>query len=755
MIYNRDESEVTVLGEVEKHSVSIDARNINHIVTILSSNLYSYPMISFLRETVSNAVDSHVEAGVKEPIIITRTKDDISIRDFGTGISPERFKDIYLNIGSSTKRETNEYIGHFGIGRFSALAVSKLANITSFYNGKAYYYVMNMDIDQLHIDKIYELDTTEHNGVEVKIPLSVFKAKDLDCLGFIENVYVECVDDDSNAYEIQEFNKRKIHTFNNFKTITYEYRHASNKTEILLGKIPYAVDYMGLWDYNDNWHRSWEKAMKSIYPCINIGDVDITPNRETLIYSDKTKECLKTVYEKCILELTEQWNVKCSEEYDDFFKWATELTAWRRNELDLEGTNIEVSEQLTFNAKLAKHEEWDKIDPKEKKKLVQSLLNTSFDTLGTLVGGTMYKGRRDVSISAKKLIEEWVRDKYSRDRMVLVVPSQTGFSSKYFKDFLSRKYHGKNIIFMRKQRLSSHAMRSYIRRIWGTTMITDTKYCHFVASLLKEYYRLVAGNSTYDDIMNSEEYRKYKKEHQDPRSYVAKHTSKIVFTLVNTDYHHANKHNMTIDEMVTYIKKNYKHCRVVYSTLDSPFLSAFHKIAYPNLIILSAAKNNMKYLEEGLPEYIRPIEELYTPDNRVLIKYKTAQFLNSQKGVEFDYFAVMPKYIQKRFEAIKQYLIKYDINKKNSNYYDTDAHTLLDIIPEDVYDPFMIAEFNELKPFMELSYKITYNLSLYGIGSNAGALMEYYLLMKAKKIRPCYQYYKQMRAQVNNILKSL
>jgi HSP90 family molecular chaperone len=88
MIYNRDESEVTVLGDVEKHNVSIDARNINHIVTILSSNLYSYPMTSFLRETVSNAVDSHVEAGVKEPIIITRTKDDISIRDFGTGISP-------------------------------------------------------------------------------------------------------------------------------------------------------------------------------------------------------------------------------------------------------------------------------------------------------------------------------------------------------------------------------------------------------------------------------------------------------------------------------------------------------------------------------------------------------------------------------------------------------------------------------------------------------------------------------------------
>ena len=114
MIINRDESEVAVLGEVQKYKVGIDERNINHIVTILSSNLYSHPMQSFLRETVSNAIDSHLEAGVDEPIIITITDQDLSIRDFGTGISPERFQNIYTNIGSSTKRQSNNYIGSFG-----------------------------------------------------------------------------------------------------------------------------------------------------------------------------------------------------------------------------------------------------------------------------------------------------------------------------------------------------------------------------------------------------------------------------------------------------------------------------------------------------------------------------------------------------------------------------------------------------------------------------------------------------------------
>lgn len=114
MILNRNESEVSVLGDVQKYKVSIDEKNLNHIVTILSSNLYSHPMQSFLRETVANAVDSHLEANVNEPIIITITDNDLAIRDFGTGISPERFQDIYINIGSSTKRSTNDYIGSFG-----------------------------------------------------------------------------------------------------------------------------------------------------------------------------------------------------------------------------------------------------------------------------------------------------------------------------------------------------------------------------------------------------------------------------------------------------------------------------------------------------------------------------------------------------------------------------------------------------------------------------------------------------------------
>lgn len=112
-------STVEYYGDIKEYKATIDPKNLDYVVTLLSSNLYSDPENSFIREIVSNAWDSQVEANNTDtPIFISieliGNKFDISIRDFGTGLSPERFEEIYCNIGSSTKRDSNEYIGAFG-----------------------------------------------------------------------------------------------------------------------------------------------------------------------------------------------------------------------------------------------------------------------------------------------------------------------------------------------------------------------------------------------------------------------------------------------------------------------------------------------------------------------------------------------------------------------------------------------------------------------------------------------------------------
>ena len=119
IVNNQVSHEAEYIGDIQENRVGIDKANIDFITTLLTSNLYSKPFESFLRETIANAYDSHLEAGTdKNIILLFESKNEytytVSIRDYGTGVSPERFEKIYRNIGSSTKRESNDFIGMFG-----------------------------------------------------------------------------------------------------------------------------------------------------------------------------------------------------------------------------------------------------------------------------------------------------------------------------------------------------------------------------------------------------------------------------------------------------------------------------------------------------------------------------------------------------------------------------------------------------------------------------------------------------------------
>lgn len=746
MIYNRDESEVAVLGDVQKYKVGIDERNINHIVTILSSNLYSHPMTSFLRETVSNAVDSHIEAGVDEPIIITRTKDSLAIRDFGTGISPERFQEIYLNIGSSTKRQSNDYIGSFGIGRFSCLSVSDLANITSFYNGKAYYYVMNKDVDQLHIDLLFEKDTDEHNGVEVKIPLKTWDAKMLKCLSFIENLYVDS-EIDYDTYDLLRFNKRKIYTHKTFKVLS---ECDTEYTEILLGKIPYRVDYNSLWDFNDSKHKSWERTLKFVYPMVQIGDVDITPNRESLLYSERTKKVLRKIYDDCIKELTELWDLQCNHEHEDIAEYAIRLVSFYENVLTLDDIRIPMSNGLAYNASYKKYPEWRNIDVNRRKGLVNQLLYKSVEMFGKLSNGTMFQGQRQQRyFTLKKLLDDWVRSKTNK---VVALPHKSGFSSNYFKSYVCEKYPDTTILFIRQ--LSHPTVASFKRFVidtYGMSTLANKEEMTFIFQLVKEVINYLNDKIEVTDIISSPEYAQFKKLHATPKNRKKLSNEKIICTIWDTHRTSMFKRTDSVDGIVKYVKNEYenKH-RIVYADLDNPFISALYSLHYPNLIVLSAAKGNMKTLKDNVPEWVKPIEVLYSPDNKTLQRYAALHYINTLPGQfdrSFTAYNWMPKLI--RMQVHRLHTIRDAYSYYASRYSDTNPVDLFSIVPFEKYDSEIMFLFNNTRKYLEISHKLDINLP------NCDKQMAHYLLMKAKKMRIDFEYYSDIRENINRILKSL
>jgi hypothetical protein len=150
------------------------------LVVDILSKLYAYPIRTLVQEYICNGRDAMREAGTwaKLPIEITvpNTLDPVfKVRDFGVGISPDRMENIFVNYGSSTKRNTNTQTGGFGIGAKSAFSYTDSFTVTSFYNGVRYLYVAHLG-DEGGVNLISQSNTTQPNGVEISIGV---KPKDI------------------------------------------------------------------------------------------------------------------------------------------------------------------------------------------------------------------------------------------------------------------------------------------------------------------------------------------------------------------------------------------------------------------------------------------------------------------------------------------------------------------------------------------------------------------------------------------------
>ena len=284
------------IGEIQENRVGIDRNNIDFITTLLTSNLYSHPLESFLRESVSNAYDSHVEAGTNEYILLLINKIaynsfKISIRDYGVGLSPERFDQIYRNIGSSTKRDSNDYIGGFGIGRLSGLSCSDVVDINSFYNGIKYSYLMYKNGSGINIDKISEISNDSFkNGLEVTVTVNA-SDRDLETairsLVLFEKLHIEYKDTHNSFSYSNESLKNLINEFNSriishYKTFSISNVIPRYKQYVKVGNVLYQTDRL------DDLQTDC-----GIMVDVPIGELDITPSREALQYTDRTLKSLR------------------------------------------------------------------------------------------------------------------------------------------------------------------------------------------------------------------------------------------------------------------------------------------------------------------------------------------------------------------------------------------------------------------------------------------------------------------------------
>ena len=285
------QNEVEVLGDVQDTEFSIDTESLGVLFKGFSDALYSDKFGSIVREITSNCFDAHEEVDQQLDVQVRMIQPGfdegkIIFEDFGPGLSPERIKNIYSKYFASTKRDTNDQIGGFGIGAKSPLAYADSFNVVTRVDSTEYNYVIHKG-EQVPIISLMSTSTTDKiNGTQVIIPIAndndyrYFLNAVKDQLRYFDNITYKIPGEDiNNDYKIFK-GKHWIHTTNGT---------ANDRIQLCIGKVGYPLDWRaaGLEDvYYHQQHGNF-----ALY--FDVGEISVTMNRESVEYNTKTRKAIK------------------------------------------------------------------------------------------------------------------------------------------------------------------------------------------------------------------------------------------------------------------------------------------------------------------------------------------------------------------------------------------------------------------------------------------------------------------------------
>ena len=141
---------------------------------ILSSGLYTHKIKAIIRELSCNAYDAHVAVGcVDKPFDIhlpNQFEPFFRVTDYGPGLSEKDIYDIYVSFFTSTKVESNDYIGALGLGSKSPFSYTQTFTVTSRFDGmKKIYTAFLTDEGMPSIIKMSEEAYDGPTGLDVQV----------------------------------------------------------------------------------------------------------------------------------------------------------------------------------------------------------------------------------------------------------------------------------------------------------------------------------------------------------------------------------------------------------------------------------------------------------------------------------------------------------------------------------------------------------------------------------------------------------
>lgn len=330
----------TVQSNIEGISgqFSMDENSLAHLMSILT-NMYSDPEMAVVREYVTNAFDSHVEAGQTRPIEIV-TPSPLSrtyvVRDFGVGMSVDDLINTYSKYGASTKRDSDAVVGMLGIGSKSALTYTNQFTIIAVKEGVRAQAIVSVNDDGVPVFHIVDTSSTDEcNGVTISIPVkdsNTFAQKTAAFLQFWDEGLVLV-----NGKPPAKHDYRKVKPGLFIKPGASRYNRPGSY--IVMGNVSYLID-------NEHLPPTVQNNSFGFVAYVPIGSVNIAPSREALNYTPRTVRLLKELSEG----IYDEYVKTVVSDFNDIKKPLDAIKAYRNLDYNLKRHNSIMS--LTFEGHL-------------------------------------------------------------------------------------------------------------------------------------------------------------------------------------------------------------------------------------------------------------------------------------------------------------------------------------------------------------------------------------------------------------------
>ncbi len=160
-------------------NMDMDLEGMKQACQVFRDNIYTDKILAVVREWVSNAVDEHLKHQIERPVQTGIKEDRFFVRDFAKGLDDDGIRNVFGKYFRSTKSNSNQPIGGFGVGAKAGHCYQDVFYVTSFHNGTKTVYscILGGDDSGASIGQVIEMsqEPTNESGLLVEIDIVTIK----------------------------------------------------------------------------------------------------------------------------------------------------------------------------------------------------------------------------------------------------------------------------------------------------------------------------------------------------------------------------------------------------------------------------------------------------------------------------------------------------------------------------------------------------------------------------------------------------